>query len=196
MADQFNRNSPAGVALSVLDVDPGRAEIRYGDLRRDLIRYLEWSGCRHSEDVADEALYRGLKRLGEGVDTSQASPRAFIFGVAKLVAKEYVKRHMREAPLDPAVWDYPSTTSDHAGVDARLMLERTLNQLAPRDRSIILRYCTEDDHGPQSRELGVSSGNLRLIVHRIRNGIRDRARSRRSPQPASAVGSRGRPIGG
>jgi RNA polymerase sigma factor (sigma-70 family) len=163
--------------LTVLDADPVRAEELYRTLRRDLIRYLEWWGCHQPEDVADEALYRGLKRLGAGVDVSSGGPRAYVFGVAKMVAKEGVRSRSREEPLDPAAGDrHASSARHHEGVEAKLTLDRALRQLPSRDRSIIVRYCTEDDHGPLSRDLGVTPGNLRLIVHRIRRAIRKHAR--------------------
>jgi RNA polymerase sigma factor (sigma-70 family) len=163
------------IDLSVLDADPVRAERAYHDLRRDLVRFLEWWGCKYPEDAADEALFRGLKRLAEGVELSPAGPRGFIFGVAKFVAKESVRLRRREEPLDPAIWaQRPSPARHHQAVDAKLMLDRALQDLSPRDQSIILRYCTETDHAQLSRDLGVTPGNLRLIVYRIRNAIRKR----------------------
>jgi DNA-directed RNA polymerase specialized sigma24 family protein len=187
MAD---RGSRPWVGLSVLDPDPVRADAMFRELQRALVRFLEWYGCTDPEEAAAEAMYRGLKRLAEGVDTSQASPRAYIFGVAKMVAKEQHKLRGREQQLEPAVWDqHAAPTRGHAQVEARLALDRVLGQLNPRDRTILVRYCTEDDHRRLSRDLGVTLGNLRLIVHRIRNAVRERIASGRQEPRAAETGA-------
>jgi len=175
MADDADPAPGRTIELSVLDADPERAERRYRELRRDLIRFLEWLGCGQPEDAADEALFRGLTRIASGADTSRGGVRGFVFGVAKLVAKERARVHQRERAFDTQTWALqPSGARDHDSVDARLTLVRTLKTLSRHDRRILIRYYGGDDHGPLSRELGVTPGHLRLIVHRIRQALRAR----------------------
>lgn len=175
MSDDPPGNRGSSIDLTLLDADPKRADLRYHELRRDLIRFLEWCGCGQPEDIADEAMFRGFKRIAEGVDTSKAGVRGFIFGVAKMVAKERAKLGHRERGHDTSFWSVlPAAAREQADVDARLTLDRALNQLSPRDRTILVRYYSGDDHDTLRSELGVSAGNLRLIVHRIRRSIRAR----------------------
>lgn len=165
---------PPAEWLATLDPDPVRAERCYQSLKRDLTRFLEW---QHDdpEAAAQEALVRGLARMANGADTSKAGPRGFLFGFAKKLVQEGWRIRERERPLDPVMAERrPSAERDHARVDARLMLEKVLGELSPRDRRIIVRYCTEKDHTRQCEELGVNSNYLRQIVYRIREGIRER----------------------
>jgi len=173
MSDEPFRDSRIGrLELTVLDPDPCRAEEAYKLLRRELILYASWLGCHQARDVADEAIYRGLTRLANGVDTAQSTPRAYVRGVALKVAQEGWKREHRAPQLDPVAADLmPSPARDHAAVEARLLLRQTLKTLDRRDRRILLRYCTEDDRTKLYQELDVTPGNLRLIVHRIRKKL-------------------------
>ena len=157
--------------------DPVRAEQVFQQYRRDLTRFLEW---QHDdpESAAQEALVRGLRRIARGADTSKAGVRGFLFGFARNVAKEGWKIRARERPLDDATAARrPSTSREHAQVEAKLRLRNVLGQLTPEDRRIILRYCEETDHAAHCRELGVTPGNLRVIVHRIRVEIRQREKA-------------------
>ena len=166
--------SDAAGWLTYLDPNPVRAEQAYQGLRRDLTRFLEW---QHDdpEAAAQEVLVRGLRNIANGADVSKAGARAYLFGIAKNVAKEGWKIRARERPMDDdTAARRPSASRGHAQVEARLMLQDVLGQLTPEDRRIILRYCTETDHSAHCRELRVTPGNLRVIVHRIRVGIRER----------------------
>jgi RNA polymerase sigma factor (sigma-70 family) len=177
---------PSAESLAILDSDPVAAEARYRELLRALTRYLEWLRCVEPEEAAQEAISRGLKRLAEGVDISSVGARAYFFGIARNVAHEGWKSRRRERQLDPILWDATaSSTRGHQQVEARLMLQKLLRRLDMRDREIILRYCTEKNHDAHCRELGVTAGNLRIIVFRIREKIRELAR-----RDASVSGTR------
>jgi RNA polymerase sigma factor (sigma-70 family) len=163
--------------LRALDADPARAAQRYREIRRDLVRFAEWQGCHDPEDAADDALFRGLKRLAEGIDVTTSGARGFLFGVVKNVVRERARAVQREQPLEASpVQHRAAPARDHARVEARLALAQALRALEPRDRMIVVRYCLEDDRAALSRHLGVSPGHLRLMVHRIRSRIRAQAR--------------------
>jgi DNA-directed RNA polymerase specialized sigma24 family protein len=159
--------------LALLDPDEHRAEEIYNGLKRDLTRFLEWRHHIDPEAAAQEALFRGLKRMAEGADYLQAGPRGYLFGFARNLVKEGWRVRKREEPLDPAAGErLPSTGREHRQVEAKLMLDKALGLLSERDRAILVRYCTEDDHLDHSRELNVTPGNLRVMVHRIKNQIK------------------------
>src|SRR5688572_4642117 len=102
--DRESRPPPSAEELAVLDSDSQAAAERYRALFRELTRFLEWLRCVEPEEAAAEAMYRGLKRLADGVDTSTSGVRAYLFGVAKNVAYEGWKNRRREQQLEPVDW--------------------------------------------------------------------------------------------
>jgi len=156
--------------LSILDPDPIRAEAAYHDLRRQLVRFLEWQNCRDPEEAAQEALARGFKRIAGGVDTSVAGARSYFFGIAKNLVRENWKAR-REELLDAADLDRTPSPARHLEqVEARVALDQCLRRLSGPERTLLVRYYTED-RAALCRELGMSAGNLRVSVHRIRGKI-------------------------
>src|SRR5712691_6721450 len=156
--------------LAILDSDPVRAEAGYRELRSQLVRFLEWQKCHEPEEAAQETLARGLRRISEGVDTSTAGARSYFFGIARNLVKEGWKPR-REELLDPADWERrPSSARHIEQVEARLALSECLGRLSESERTLIVRYYTED-RVALCLELGVTPGSLRVTVHRIRRKI-------------------------
>jgi len=156
--------------LSILDPDPVRAEAAYHELRRQLVRFLEWQNCHDPEEAAQEALARGFKRIAGGVDTSVAGARSYFFGIAKNLVREGWKARRQER-LDATDLDRTPSPARHLEqVEARVALEQCLRHLSELERSILVRYYTED-RAALCRELGVTAGSLRVTVHRIRAKI-------------------------
>jgi RNA polymerase sigma factor (sigma-70 family) len=163
--------------LAVLDPDPVRAEARYDKLRSQLMRFFEWQKHSDPEDAAQETLARGFRRIAGGVDMSASGVHAYFFGIARNLVKEGWKVP-REELLDPAAWERrPSPERHLEQVEARLALTHYLGRLRASERRLIVRYYT-GDRDELSRELGVTAGNLRVIVHRIRQKIEERRKTR------------------
>ena len=172
---EFPRRTPPDL-LVILDPDPARAELAYRDLRRELIRFLEWQKCAEPEEAAQEALARGFKRIVEGADTSTSGPRSYFFGIAKNLVREGW-RSRRVELLDPADLERrPSSARHIEQVEARMALTEALGRLGASERRLIIRYYTED-RVALCQELGLSAGGLRVMVHRIRRKIDDDART-------------------
>jgi RNA polymerase sigma-70 factor, ECF subfamily len=162
--------APPPDLLALLDSDPIRAEAAYHELRRQLVRFLEWQNCRDPEEAAQETLARGFKRIAGGVDTSIAGARSYFFGIAKNLVRESWKTR-REEGLDPVDLDQtPSSARGLQQVEARVALTQCLRHLSAADRKLLVRYYTED-RTALCRELGVTPGSLRVTVHRIRGKI-------------------------
>jgi RNA polymerase sigma factor (sigma-70 family) len=167
--DESSLSAP-GDLLALLDPDPVRAEARYRELRSQLVRFFEWQQCPDPEEVTQETLARGFRRIAGGVDTSTAGVRSYFFGIARNLVKESWTPP-REVLLGPTDWERtPSTARDLERVEARLALKQCLGHLKARERRLIIRYYTED-RPALSRELGVRPGHLRLMVHRIKRKI-------------------------
>jgi RNA polymerase sigma-70 factor (ECF subfamily) len=143
---------------------------QYGILRAQLVRFFEWQRHLDPEEAAHETLARGFRRLASGVDVSSGAVRSYFFGIAKNLVKEGW-RVRREELLEPTAWERtPAATRDHEQVEARMLLERCLRQLRAPERRLLIRYYTED-RDALGREMGVTAGNLRVMVHRIRHKI-------------------------
>ena len=183
--------------LAIVDPNSVVAAARYRKLVTDLSRSLEWHGCRDAEGVAGESVYRALKKLSEGADTAKSGLRAFIFGIAKLVLKEGWKVDRRERQLEPEIWERrPSTLRDHERTEAELMLRQVQRLVSQEQWQMLFRYCTERDHTAQSRELDVTPGYLRVMIHRIRDELRAKAlpeRERDAPRRPARKRPRRRP---
>ena len=164
---------PVKDLLAVLDPDPVRAAMRYQELRSRLVRFFEWQRHSDPEDAAQETLARGFRRVVAGLDTSPSGIHGFFFGIARNLVKEGWKAR-REELVDPAAWDSTPSSARHVEqVEARLALTHYLGKLPASERRLLVRYYT-GDRDMLSRELGVTAGNLRVIVHRIRQKLDSR----------------------
>jgi DNA-directed RNA polymerase specialized sigma24 family protein len=180
--------------LELIDPDPAVAESLLRKLLLDVTRWLEWQRCRDPEGVAAESVHRALKKLTEGATLGDAGFRGYAFGIAKRVLMEWKKRDGRERQLEPDVWELvASTVRDDQRAEARLMLQQALQLLGEEKRQLLIRYCTEDDHTAQCRELNVTPVYLRVMVHRIHEELkvkalpeRERDVPRKRPRPGPA----------
>lgn len=88
--------------MSLLDADPRRAEECYRRIRDKLIKFFEWKGCHHADDLADETVLRAVRRISEGVSIRRLDePYLFFHGVAVNVLAEWRRRKERsDEPLE------------------------------------------------------------------------------------------------
>lgn len=159
--------------LLLLDPDPLRAAHEYALLLRRLIKFFEWRRCEWPEDLADEVLLRGMKRLQEGV-TLTATPVQYFFGVAKHVVLE----SRRPAKIDRIIERYAEAPDDVPGgdslgaIEAKICLRQILSKLSPEDRELLMRYHLGNRKELQE-ELGVTRGALRVRICRLHKQIRE-----------------------
>ena len=144
-----------GAALERL----ARAYEADADKRRDLLQEIHLELWRSFETFED-----------------RCSLRTWIYRIAHNTAASHVLRQRRansrnlvsleelEAAPDP---------SDHAGeTEQRLALERLLHvihRLKPLDRQVMLLYLEEMDAPSIGEITGISAGNVRTQIHRIKN---------------------------
>ena len=163
-------SSPGARVLALFDADPQRAEQQFAELREQLKRFMEWRGCRTPDDFAQETILRGIRRLSQGTEVTSGDPRGYFFGVARHVIQEGWKP-ARECTLPPETWArQTSALKEFDRVDARLTLDKCLDALRDRERTLIVRYHSEDRR-ELARELGLSLSQMRLRVHRIRRKL-------------------------
>ncbi|MDP9121478.1 MAG: hypothetical protein M3O15_08950 [Acidobacteriota bacterium] len=163
--------------LAALDPDPEKAGRGYEELRRRLVRFLEWRGARAPEELADETQNRVGRRLAGGLRLHSDDLYPFAAGVARLVLYEDQRRREREQrTFEEACWLPPTGGFDPADDRSLDCLERCLGRLPPERRRHILIY-----HGDGNRianrkalcdELGIPINALRIRMLRLRDSLR------------------------
>lgn len=163
--------------LNWLDPDDVRAGHQYERLRERLTRYFEWRACDRADMLADEVLDRVARRLAEGVHVEAADPKSYIYGVARLVCLEALKRQKKhQAALEQfRQAPQPTDAAELEGLDR--LLRRCLDSLGPRSHALVLRYYATDGQAriparqQLAAELGVPINALRIRMHRLRERL-------------------------
>jgi DNA-directed RNA polymerase specialized sigma24 family protein len=138
-----------------------------------LLKYFQWCGSDVPDIDADETINRVTRRIYEGQDVYNLT--GYIFGVAKLVHAESLKRRNLMAALDEESFiEAPSV-----GVEAELAnyhecLEHCLGGLGDEDREVITEYYRHrkkekiNCRKRLAARLGISVNTLRVKMHRQR----------------------------
>ncbi len=167
--------------LKWLDPDPEKAALMYEKMRNNMIKLLGKRGCHLSEDLADEAFNRVMRRLRNAPEGIPGSPAAYLITVAKNLYLEYITRAGLEDPIDP---NHPRFSSGSSGRPDDLndrtfeCLDKCLNNLEPENRSLILDYYREekrakiDVRAEIAKKYGLTLNALRIRAHRIRDCLR------------------------
>jgi len=168
--------------LKWLDPDPEKAAQMYEKMRHNLIKLLSKRGCHLSEDLADEAFNRVMRRLRNAPDGIPGSQAAYLTTVTKNLYLEYIAEYGSMDPLpDP---DHSTLSSVKFGSpgdsDDREFdcLEECLAKLPPESRKLILDYyCGNkrakiDNRKKIAGQWGLSFNALRIRAHRIRDSLR------------------------
>jgi DNA-directed RNA polymerase specialized sigma24 family protein len=152
-----------------LDPDPQRAAEKLEDLRARLTKFFEWRRCDSPEDLAQETILRGLRKIVAGAQIYTDDPVYFFFGIAKMLVLEDRRAAYRQQQAVPLV------ETDHAvepmqAVDTRLSLEQALGRLSPADREFFRRYHF-DREALLSQHRSHDSA-VRVRAHRILSHLR------------------------
>ena len=155
--------------LDWLDADREVAGQKYEHIRLALIKIFISNGRSSVEDLADEAINRVARKLGQIRADYQGDPSLYFYGVAKkLVHEDRRKPVIRETP--------PTWNSDDVDPEYEC-LEKCLEELAPQNRELVLQYYQEekkakiDNRRILAEKLGIAINALRIRAHRIRNSL-------------------------
>ncbi len=165
--------------LELLDPDPDRAALRYGQVRHRLERLFEWRGARFPADLADETVTRVARRLEEGIEIRSDDPFRYFCGVAHLVFKEVLRERRRDRAIqDPAAWPPREPVDEEDPEDDQMSwLNECLETLSRESRELILAYHEGQRRGrienrkAIAERLGIPLNALRIRVHRIRSKL-------------------------
>ncbi len=168
--------------LKWLDPDTEKAAQTYETIRRRMIVLFTKRGCHLSEDLADEAFNRVMRRLRNTTEGIPGTPVAYLTTVAKHLYLEYVDERTGIEPMTDS--DHSSFLSVESGnpgdFDDRIFecLEHCLGKVSPSNRKQILDYYSENKRAKiDTRKQiatggGLTSNALRIQMCRIRKTLR------------------------
>lgn len=159
--------------LATLDNDRDKAGEKYEYIRLKLLKYFQWSGSEVPDIDADETINRVTRKIYEGQDVYNLT--GYIFGVARLVHAESLKRRKLMRALDEgSVIEVSSLGADVEAPNYQECLERCLGRLSNEDRAVITEYYGHkksdkiDCRRRLAARLGISLNTLRVKMHRQR----------------------------
>jgi RNA polymerase sigma-70 factor (ECF subfamily) len=150
----------------------GEAVSAYGSALERLARAYEADPDKARDLLQD--IHLSLWRSFEAFE-GRCSLRTWMYRVAHNTATSYViQQQRRNAPLlDLEDIEAIAAHHDHGDeVERQSVLERLfdlIHRLKPMDRQIILLYLEDMDAATIGEITGISPGNVRIQVHRIRN---------------------------
>ncbi|HEV2761572.1 MAG TPA: hypothetical protein VGV38_01160 [Pyrinomonadaceae bacterium] len=161
--------------LALLDPDPSRAAEAYKLHHRKLVVFFDHRHCQLPEDLADEVFNRVMRdALVEGKIQNLVG---YLYGVAKFVYLEYLKRRKKEqAGLAEAARQAEAGGEEPDESDEALQgcFDRCLSELEMESRAFILEYyqnvggSVADHRREMSERMGVSMNQLRLRAFRVK----------------------------
>lgn len=171
------QHSALDLLLRVLATDVSAdAERTYQSYRQQLVRFFTWERTADPDLCADETFTRAARRLAEGEPID--NPRAYLFGIARIVSKESHSRQQREATaLQKFRLVAPSPSTDPVRPEALACLQQCLSRLDEQQRTLILSYYT-GDHADRiaarkqlAEQLGIELNTLRNRALRLRSRL-------------------------
>lgn len=160
--------------LAALHPDRRSASEEYERLRARLVRFFDWQVGFESEQLADICLDRLAMKLHRGEQILDL--RNYLHGIARMVLRERRNQRQREEMLlGRAARGLMEAAPEPEGEDLYQALERTLAELPPPQRSLLLQYYSGASHGEQvllrlrmAAEIGISPNALRNRMLRLR----------------------------
>ena len=144
----------------------------YGDALDRLVHAYELDADKR-RDLLQEvhlALWRSFEQF-----EARCSVRTWMYRVAHNTAASYVMRQRRSnsrlLSLDDLHTMPESAVPSGPDSDDRMVLERLLeliHQLRPPDRELMLLYLEDVDAATMGEIMGISAGNVRVQIHRIK----------------------------
>jgi len=173
--------------LAVLGPDRESAAQAYLDLRRALFTYFAVRGAASPDEMADETINRGARRLSEGAQVTAENPSSYFYGIAHYVFREsQVSSNVliplsdeEEAPATQTTpYDQIINARERIESEARYeCLEKCLNQLDSEERELIISYYRFggaekiENRKKLAARLGLSGNALRQKVARSRSRL-------------------------
>lgn len=169
-----------------LDADREQASHRYRRIHLTLSAIFRSHGFPDAESLADEAIYRVLRRLPELERSYEGNPALYFSGVAKKICHEHTRSressrraHIEYGRFLESVETVPLHPRDEGESRQHKCFYKCLQRLKPDDRELLLGYYQEEkdekikNRRELARSLGITTGNLRVRRHRIYTSLVD-----------------------
>ena len=171
--------------LAWLDEGTDSGGERYLATRRRLVSYFSRKNCRTPDDLADETLNRVARRLEEEGGITDAPPAQFCYITARFVFLEHLRSFDRKVvdlsggadgahPIEPST---PPTFAVEATSVEMDCLDRCMQQLAEKDRDLLLGYYSGDGRAridgrkALAERLSMSVNALTIKASRLRSKL-------------------------
>lgn len=152
----------------------GAFERLYRESRDDVYAYLAYLlGDRTlAEDVLAQTFERAYRKRA-GFDSRRGELRGWVFGIARNMALDELRRGKRELALDGAVLEASVPAGGDRVLD-RLVIADALRTLDPRDRELVaLKFFAGLGNRDIARVLGRSETNVGSQLHRAIQKLRE-----------------------
>lgn len=173
--------------LSCLGPDRENAAQLYLELRQALFTYFAMRGATVPDELADETIDRGARRLSEGQTIFSSSTTNYFYGVARNVWRESLVKGNVVSQLPDAPSHLISETTPHdvvvESLDAReyerrlTCLQKCLAQFSTEDRELLIGYYRDsggakiENRKALAEHLGLSLDSLRHKLARLRSKL-------------------------
>lgn len=164
--------------LDWLSSDRERAGEEYENIRQSLIKIFFWRGINDPEDLADETINRVTSKVKDVRGKYQGDPALYFYGVAKKLMHEYLRAEKQQLPISSIINEVHAPYNDAKEKEAMSKaLEECLEELSAVDRYLFLSYYKQDKkpkiyvRQKLSQQLGITTNNLRVRLHRIRTRL-------------------------
>jgi hypothetical protein len=144
-------------------------EEQYYAIRRRLVTFFRMSGSHDPESLADEVIFRTVRKIKEGASIDSPLP-SYCLGVARNVLREARKKPpLEELSHEPA--DRPGRGFANLNrVEQMVFLYDCLSPLSATERRLWLEYHL-GDRAKLAVVRGQTPNALRIQIHRITNSI-------------------------
>lgn len=167
--------------LAWLNPDRDRAASMYLQIRADLTRIFTFNNCSDPEGLTDETFDRLAKKIHELRQTYEGDPRLYLYGIARNLIKEELKKVKTQTSLDD--FEAPANTVDETEQETAEMredcLRSCLKKLSAEKRKLILGYYSKEKQekielrARLAKQLGTNVETLRVRVFRIRAALEE-----------------------
>jgi RNA polymerase sigma-70 factor (ECF subfamily) len=159
---------------------PGEAREEEEELARRFASRIRMYGLRHlrdrdaANDLVQQVLLVTLESLRKGRVRDPERLASFVLGTCRNVARDLRRGGRRRQDLLERHLAVPGERTVEPPVAPPFRLADCLHALAERERSVlVMTFYAERSADEIARELGILSGNVRVIRHRALRRLRD-----------------------
>ncbi|HYP29075.1 MAG TPA: hypothetical protein VE262_20360 [Blastocatellia bacterium] len=155
----------------LLSLEPGLPDSasRYKLFRSKMVKFFEWRQCEDAAGLADETIARSFKQISAGTQILAEDPYPYVYGIAKNLYKEYVRRQVRDEKLAKKIEERPAPAEESHDCRAQC-----LRQVPEGKLKLLQRYYLHpEERETLALEHNMTMNALRLQVHRLKKELKE-----------------------